>query len=230
MQPSNQTSVAKDRFWFGQDYVPFRSYVTDIAGGSVEVIGMGTVNLATVSLPFQTRPNPHSSLRLKNVLHAPAMLCNIIGSPVSDNYTVMCGPNTSEMSGFIVKNADGSVMAYFKPMRQGPWLYQIQLGEPPLGHEFGISPLCPNGLYLIHAFWSQRERHRFEVLRASGLIRASGVEPLTPAEKNWFAKQRMSEMGIALAYGLSNNREEHREESRAIMRILKSQAENEPKI
>ncbi|KGO72140.1 hypothetical protein PITC_075780 [Penicillium italicum] len=227
---NSDTHVAKDRCWFGQDYIPFRSYVTDIAGGSVEVIGMGTVNLATMSSPMQTHPNPHSSLRLKNVLHAPTMLCNIIGSPVRDDYTVMCGPIDSDMSGFLVRNADGRIMAYFKPMGQGPRLFQVQLGEPPLGHALGLSPLCPNGLYMIHAFWSQRERRRFEILKASGLTRASGVQPLTLAEKNWFGMHRMSERAIMLAYGLNHNRQEHREEGRAIMRILKAQTENEPKI
>ncbi|KGO58989.1 hypothetical protein PEX2_093440 [Penicillium expansum] len=227
---NSDTHVAKDRCWFGQDYIPFKSHVTDIAGGSVEVIGMGTVNLTTMVSPAQTHPNPHGSLRLKNVLHAPAMLCNIIGSPVSDDYTVIYGPNSSDMSGFIVRNANGCIVAYFKPKGEGPGLYQVQLGQPPLGHEFGISPLCPNGLYMIHAFWSQRERHRFEILKASGLTRASGVEPLTLAERNWFGKQRMSEQAVTLAYGLNPDRREHREEGRAIMRILKSQTENEPKI
>lgn len=147
-----------------------------------------------------------------------------------DDHTVICDRTASDNAGFIVKNTDGCIMAYFKPMSQGPKLYQVQLGEPPLGHEFGISPLCPNGLYMIHAFWSQRERQRFEILKASGLTRASGVEPLTEAETGWFRRNRMSEKAIRVAYGLNSNRREHQEEGRAIMRILKSHAENEPKI
>ncbi|CAG8899290.1 unnamed protein product [Penicillium egyptiacum] len=226
---NSDTHVAKDRYWFDTDYIPFRSHFTDIAGHSAEVIGMGTVNLATMSPPTQTDPDSPSSLRLKNVLHAPATLCNIIGRPVMDDYTVICGP-FSDYPGFIVKNTDGCIVAYFKPMNQGPNLYQVQLGEPPLGHEFGLSPLCANGHYMIHAFWSQHERQRFASLKASGLIQASGVDPLTPVERNWFRQKRMSEKAILVAYGLDSNRKEHQEEGRAIMRILKSQAENEPTV
>ena len=155
------------------------------------------------------------------------MLCNIIGKPINDDYTILCGSSSPYDSGFIIKNPNSRIVAYFKPMGEGPMLYEIQLGAPPLGHEFGISPLCPNGLYMIHAFWSQRERRRFEALTAAGLMRASGVEPLTRAENHWLSKKFMSEKGIVLAYGLDYNRKEHREEGRAIMRILKSHAENE---
>ncbi|OQE22134.1 hypothetical protein PENFLA_c013G04949 [Penicillium flavigenum] len=206
----SDTHVAKDRW------------------GRAEVIGMGTVDLATMSPRTQTDPGSPSTLRLKNVLHAPAALCNIIGKPVTEDYTVIRGTTDSDHPGFIVKNTNGNIVAYFKPKDQGPDLYQVQLGEPPLGHEFGISPLCPNGNYLIHAFFSQRERHRFVILKFSGLIRASGVEPFTPTEKKWFGKNRMSEKAIRVAYGLDPNRKEHQEECRAIMRILKCQAENEP--
>ncbi|KAJ5383552.1 hypothetical protein N7517_001463 [Penicillium concentricum] len=225
---TSDTHVAKDRCWFGKDYIPFRSYVTDITGGPAVVIGMGTVNLATMSSPTQTDSDSHSSLCLKNVLHAPAMLCNIIGSPVEDDYTVFWGGlySSSDKSGEIMSKS-GRTVAYFKPMGQGPSLYQVQFSRPPLGYQFGISPLLQNGLYMIHAFWPQPERQRFALLKASGLIRASGVEPLTRSEKQWFGKRRMSENGILVEYGLNKNRKEHQEEGRAIMRILKSQAENE---
>lgn len=156
------------------------------------------------------------------------MLCNIIGKPILDDYTIIPTLSSPDISGIIVANIDGSIQAYFKPMDQGPILYQVQTHLPPLGHDFGISPLCPNGNYLIHAFWSQRERYRFEIFKASGLIRASGVAELTRAEKGWFRQKHMTEEGITFAYGLDYNRVEHREEARAIMRILKSQAENEP--
>ncbi|CAI7595158.1 unnamed protein product [Penicillium palitans] len=225
---ASDTHTAKDRCWFGDDYIPFRSYVTDIAGGWAEVIGMGTIILSTRGSPFQTGPHPDNYLRLKNVLHTPAMLCNIIGKPLLDDCTVIPTPSCPDVSGIIVDTLSGSIKAYFKPMGQGPLLYQVQTHLPPLGHDFGISPLCPNVTYLIHAFWSQRERRRFEIFKASGLIRASGVEALTQAEKRWFRQKHMTEEGITLAYGLDYNRVEHREEARAIMRILKAQAENEP--
>ncbi|KAJ5835919.1 hypothetical protein N7447_001945 [Penicillium robsamsonii] len=222
----SDTHVVKDRHWFGKDYIPFRSYVTDIAGGSVEVIGMGTVNLATMRSPTQTDSDTDGSLHLKNVLHTPAILCNIIGSPVTDDYIITWGgPPSSDKSGEIMSKS-GRTVAYFKPMGQGPSLYQVQLSDPPFGHQFGISPLLRNGLYMIHAFWPQSERQRFAILKASGLIRASGVEPLTQSESGWFKRRHMSENAILVEYGLDKKREEHQEEGRAIMRILKSHAEN----
>jgi hypothetical protein len=194
-----------------------------MAGGSAEVIGMGAVNLATMSLPNETNPNLRGSLHLKNVLHVPAMLCNIIGSPMVENYNVISGPSSSDNSGQIM-NEDGRTVAYFKPMNPGPKLYLVQLAEPPSGYQFALSPLHPNGLYLIHAFWSRVERQRFADLKAYGLTQA-GVEPLTEPEKIWFTRNHMSQDGILVAYGLEKNRREHREEARAIMRILKSHAE-----
>ncbi|OQE47326.1 hypothetical protein PENCOP_c001G01647 [Penicillium coprophilum] len=225
---NSNTHVAKDRCWFGKDYIPFRSHVTDMGGGSVEVIGMGTVNITTMSSPTQTDQDSHSSISLKNVLHTPAMLCNIIGGPITNNHTIVCGPTTSTSSGRIMDDSDGRTVAYFKSMRQGPQLYQLQVSAPPYGHHFGASPLLPNGHYMIHAFWSQRERQRFAVLKSRNLIQASGVEVLTESEGHWFGKRHMSEDAILVAYGLNKDRKEHREEGRAIMRILKSHAENEP--
>ncbi|KAJ5513202.1 hypothetical protein N7463_002754 [Penicillium fimorum] len=219
---NSDSHVAKDRCWFGKDYIPFRSYVTDMTGGSVEVIGMGTVNLATMRSPTQTDSDSPGSLQLKNVLHTPAMLCNIIGSPLTDDYIVTWGdPPSSGKSGEIMSKS-GRTVAYFKPMDQGPSLYQVQLSEPPFGHQFGISPLLRGGLYMIHAFWPQCERQRFAILKASGLIRASGIEPLTQSERQWFKRRHMSENAILVEYGLEENRKEHQEEGRAIMRILKS--------
>ncbi|KAJ5164483.1 uncharacterized protein N7500_006313 [Penicillium coprophilum] len=224
----SNTHVAKDRCWFGIDYIPFKSHVTDMAGGSVEVIGMGTVNITTMSSPTQTDQESYSSISLKNVLHTPAILCNIIGSPITHSHTIVCGPTTSTSSGRIMDDSDGRTVAYFKSMSQGPRLYQLQVSAPPYGYQFGASPLLPNGHYMIHAFWPQHERQRFAILKSRGLVQASGVEALTESERHWFRKRHMSEDAILLAYGLNKHRKEHREEGRAIMRILKSHAENEP--
>ncbi|KAJ5189578.1 hypothetical protein N7491_005910 [Penicillium cf. griseofulvum] len=223
---TSDTHVAKDRCWFGADYIPLSSHVTDMAGGSAEVIGIGTVNLTTMSSPTETNADLHSSLHLKNVLHAPGMICNIIGGPMMEDYAVSCGPSSSDNSGQIM-NKYGRTVAYFKPINPGPKLYLVQLAEPPSGYQFGISSLDPNGLYMIHAFWSHIERQRFASLKACGLTQASGVEPLTLSEKIWFRRRHMSQDGILIAYGLNKNRKEHQEEARAIMRILKSHAEIE---
>ncbi|KXG48034.1 uncharacterized protein PGRI_019040 [Penicillium griseofulvum] len=221
---TSDTHVAKDRCWFGTDYTPFSSYVTDMAGGSAEVIGMGAVNLTTMNSPNETDPSLRDSLHLKNVLHVPAMLCNIIGSPMMEDYNVILGTSSPDNSGQIMSE-DGRTVAYFKPMDPGPKLYLVQISEPPSGYQFAFSPFHPNGLYLIHAFWSRVERQRFADLKAYGLTHVSGVDPLTESEKIWFTRNHMSQDRILVAYGLDNNRREHRQEARAIMRILKSHAE-----
>src|SRR5436190_19967120 len=75
------SSVAKDRAWF-TDYTPFESEVGNFyIAGTVPVKGIGTVELQTKRSPNHSGKDSYSSLCLTNVLHAPSILCNIIGRP-----------------------------------------------------------------------------------------------------------------------------------------------------
>ncbi|CEI61910.1 hypothetical protein FVEN_g2960 [Fusarium venenatum] len=65
---NHNVHVAKDRSWFGDDYVSIDSAINN---GATQVVGIGTVELPTETFPHGNNPGSHGILRLKNVLHAP---------------------------------------------------------------------------------------------------------------------------------------------------------------
>lgn len=158
-------SVAKDRSWFSDDYTPFKTVVTDLCGGPMEIIGIGSVNLPVQTSPSQTGPSSQGILRLKTVLHAPGALCNILGKAILDELTWMSIPR-EDTPGCFINPRNGSWVAYFKPRTQSP-LLEVQLSPPPIGPVVGPSPLSVSGHYMIHAFWAGSERRRFQAYRVA---------------------------------------------------------------
>lgn len=228
-QQPNRTSVAKDRSWFGADYIPFESFITNLVGGSTPVVGIGSVELPTKSSPTKTGRRSHGTIRLKNVLHAPSIFCNIIGRPILDEYSVDCGipKDPSSSSGSITRRYDGRIVAHFKPQTR---LLEVRLSGPPVGPRVGRSPFKASGHYALHAFWPDSERQRFAALLASTprFTVASGSlikipnrsSTMTPAEKEWIERHWGNEYRFLLAHGLSIFKDEDREEGRFILRAL----------
>ncbi|OKO96460.1 hypothetical protein PENSUB_10635 [Penicillium subrubescens] len=191
-----------------------------MVGNSVEVLGIGTVNLPAKISPTQTGPSSHGILRLKKVLHAPGVLCNIIGQPIVDDYQVTLSPGISS-SGSITNLTDGRSVAYFKPMRSARF-WEVRLSGPPVGPKVGPSPFSSSGLYMIHAFWPDSERQRFAALPASRQSQATASEHLTLAEKAWVKTHYGTEFRFLRDYGLSIFKDEDREEGRLILRAIMS--------
>ncbi|KAK7427759.1 hypothetical protein QQZ08_005697 [Neonectria magnoliae] len=184
---SNNSDIhaAKDRSWFGDDYTPLNSFVNDIMGGSTQVVGIGTVDLPTKTDPTKTGPRAHGILRLNNVLHAPGLLCNIIGRPVEDDYKIQDISSQSDQSGFIISRSNGRSVAYFKPLTRARF-FEVRLSGPPVGPKVGPSPLNQQGIMLIHAFWPNSEREKFIALQAATDAATDG---LTDAEKTWLKER-----------------------------------------
>ncbi|KAI1484746.1 hypothetical protein F5X96DRAFT_663086 [Biscogniauxia mediterranea] len=154
--------LAKDRSWFGDDYTPFESFVLHMDGSKVKVIGIGTVNL-----PTEISPNhSHGTLRLKNVLHTPSTICNIIGCPILNDYGIVTrGIGIVET---ITNLSDSRPVAYFKPDEtEEVRLFEVRLSGPPVGPKVGPSPFDPSAVYCIHVLWPDSERERFAALQAS---------------------------------------------------------------
>jgi hypothetical protein len=103
-------SVAKDRGWF-KTYKPIASAI-DISPFTsppkqLLVLGIGTVEIPTKRSPNLSGVSSHGSLHLKEVLHVPDFLCNVIGSPInsSDDYVVKI--SFSSKSKGTIKNSQG---------------------------------------------------------------------------------------------------------------------------
>lgn len=198
-----------------------------MVGNSVEVLGIGTVNLPAKISPTRTGPSSHGILRLKKVLHAPGVICNIIGQPIMDDYQVTLSPESLSSPGSITNLTDGRSVAYFKPMRSARF-WEVRLSGPPVGPKVGPSPFSSSGLYVIHAFWPDSERQRFAALPASRQTQATASEPLTLAEKAWVKTHYGSEFKFLRVYGLSIFKDEDREEGRIILRAIMSDDGGEP--
>ncbi len=114
------------------------------------VIGIGSVEI-----PVRLGPPGslvHGTLRLHKVLHAPEALCNIIGQPILEDYSVTCSGET-----YTANDAQDNIVAYFDVLVGLP---QLRISEPPIGPQLGPSPFTTGSMYLINAFWTDEERDK----------------------------------------------------------------------
>ncbi len=232
-------SIAKDRSWFGSDYVPFKSEVATAFGESMRVEGIGTVELPT-KLPFSPESNGHAILRLTNVLHVPGAIYNILGFPLVQEYEVETSfRNPSEGS---IQDQRGRSLACFKWASPEVHLLTVQLSEPPVGPELGPSVFREPGLYMIQVAWPVAERQRWSAYQARVNANASlnidvisgrghnstatgqqagDSEPLyTAQERRWLREHFGGEYKFLRMYHRSIYKDEDREEGRSIARAL----------
>ena len=198
------SSVAKDRGWF-TEYTPFETEVGSRYGpGTSRVIGIGTVELLTEPSPFSQGLNLPRPLRLTNVLHAPSVVCNVIGFPIVHDYNV-----SADFAGRVTRgqitDKEGRQIAYFDPSRN---LLEVKLRDPPPG----TYPLMQGGLYMINARWSVTERAKWDAHQIEG--------PLSKEEKSWLKKHFGNEFRFLREFGFSIYKEEDRADGRALLRTI----------
>ncbi|KAE8391240.1 hypothetical protein BDV23DRAFT_153679 [Aspergillus alliaceus] len=115
-------------------------------GTRSKVVGIGTVDFPTKISPTQTGPSSHGVLHLKKVLHAPSIICNIIGQPLLDDCNVLTSFSESSLgsSGSITNLSDGRSVAYFNPLNRGTRCSKSGLAgfqsAPSLGHRLLTRP------------------------------------------------------------------------------------------
>jgi hypothetical protein len=236
-------SVAKDLSWFEDDYVPFETYMNDLTGNMVVVKGVGTVLLPTKRSPSSSGPGAHCILRLERVLHAPSVVCNILGFPITDyGVTIKFTPSSSGT----ITDATGRPIAFFDPLdRSGVKLCTVRLSDPPVGPKVGPSLLDPSGHYCVSTTWPDSEQRHFEAMQASAkrprpdavtqprrALRpdeeppqsragdSTGVTPLSATERQWLKKHYGSEFHFLSAYGLSIFSDDDRQDGREILRKM----------
>ncbi|KAF7547490.1 hypothetical protein G7Z17_g7710 [Cylindrodendrum hubeiense] len=156
--------VAKDRSWFGDGYVPFQSFITDIMGNETKVVGIGSVVLPVKRSLETYGPKSHGKLVLKNVLHVPTSTCNILGDLSWEGYNV--GSRIPQTDSRCITDMNDRVVACFKPIRQSP-RFELRLSGPPIGPRLGPSPFTAGAHYMLHVNWPEGERTRFAVFQAA---------------------------------------------------------------
>lgn len=210
-------SVAKDLTWFGADYTPLDSTVsTLIAGSEMPVVGIGTVELPVEQSPSATGPRSHGVLRLCNVLHVPRSICNVIGSPILDEYDISTGGHLGNAKGTIVDNR-GRTVAYFDSRAK---LFEVKLSDPPVGPQVGPTPFNPSAMYYVNVLWADSEREKWEASHAARTLQPAEVAHLSTEEKQWLKEHWGGEFRFLANHGLSIYKEEDREEGRTILRAI----------
>lgn len=185
-------------------------------------VGIGTVELLTKRTPDSTEQESHGILRLKNVLHTPSCLCNIIGAPIGTDYSLMVGGNDGVLKGWI-KDMEDKPVAYFDATRP---LFQVKLLDPPVGLRVGPHALSTGGVFMINIHWSDSERAKWEAYKARA-TNIAVVRDYTELEKAWLKENYRDEFHFLRDQGLSIYKEEDREEGRLIMRALAAQSDEE---
>ncbi|KAM6528880.1 hypothetical protein FALCPG4_009832 [Fusarium falciforme] len=200
------SSVARDRNWFSDDYVPFQTRIHDSRGIWFEAVGIGTV-----VLPIVQSEGERGEIILKNVLHYPDAVCNIVGSLVS------CGERVWTLRDDKMRPA-----VYFELGQDKPF-HPLLLSGPPCGARLGRCPLDEKRNSLFGLYLPENERERFEV--SQGRARVSQEEeeedisvPLTDHEKAWLKKYWRSEFQFLAAYALSIYHEGDRSVGRDFLR------------
>lgn len=187
-----------------------------MGGTETPVVGIGTVELPVKRSPRATGMRSHGILRLRNVLHVPTSICNVIGSPILDEYDVSTGPSLRNTNGTIV-DKQGRIVAYFDPRAK---FFEVRLSGPPVGPRVGPTPFDPSAMYWINVRWADSEREKWEASRAAKALQPTEAAPLSTEEKRWLKKHWGGEFKFLARHGLSIYKEEDREEGRIILRAI----------
>ncbi|KAK3291703.1 uncharacterized protein B0H64DRAFT_445735 [Chaetomium fimeti] len=228
--------VARDRAWFST-YTPFPTSTTSyIVSNPMGALGVGDVRLPVKLFPKRSGPSAHGTLHLRNVLHAPNYICNVIGSPDTGDYSqIVLGGLGDNGKDAAITAENGRRLGYFVKGRR--WV--LLLSGPPVGPVVGPSKLDPDGYYMINAQWPASERQRWALAQGSqsGLghntnhgvsdsgegndeSEAAQPELYTEAEKSWLKREWGGEFKFLTAHGLSIYKDEDREEGRRIARAM----------
>lgn len=194
-----------------------------MGGSGMAVVGIGTVELPVKRKRRATGPQSHGILRLRNVLHIPTAVCNVIGGPILDDYNVIAGARGENTKGTI-SDEQGRAVAYFDP---GAKFYEVKLSGPPVGPRVGPTPFDTSSMYYINVLWPDSERRRWEAERAAGALRPAAVPLLSAEEKRWLKEHWGGEFKFLASYGLNIYKEEDREEGRVILRAMMADSDGD---
>ncbi|KXX76654.1 hypothetical protein MMYC01_207281 [Madurella mycetomatis] len=201
------------------------------------MLGIGDVHIPVKLFPKRSDPEAHGTLHLRDVLHMPGAVCNIIGGPVSGEYSQLATGLKEDGKGAAITAEDGRRLGYFDVRV----LMVLRLSVPSIGPVIGPSMLEPGTHYVINAHWPNSERQRWASAQVGHLgldhstnrempdggkgkakaeAASSEAPPYTDEEKAWLNRVWGDEFKFLMAYGLKIYKDEDREEDRRIARAM----------
>ncbi|PMB67935.1 hypothetical protein BM221_006110 [Beauveria bassiana] len=207
--PESNAHRAKDRSWFGDDYQTISSALSLQRRSSdslqLEVIGIGTVELPVKRRPDARGAQSHGVLRLRNVLHVPSGLCNVVGGKalLAADYLVRRGPGGGGIREISDKNGGAVAYLHQPNARLGGRHLQVRLSGPPIGPRLGPSPFVKGESYSFSARWHDDAREQvMRTLAKSKPVVASSKPAMVKSQPGAVAKtpaQSPAATGAAVA-------------------------------
>lgn len=206
LSTASNAHCANHRDWFFR-YKPFKSHAHGLVGGSLDVEGVGDVELRVKKPNRNARPS-YSIIWLKDVLYCPSALCNQVSIPSLIGYEVFLRTEGSEIS-----RDNVPIGIIDKPL-----LWKLRLSNQAPNH----TSLDKDGLYSLSFTWPHEERARWERVKAADIQseRSSQVLPYTDEEKEWLKENWGGEFRFLRAHLLKIHDEEDRAEGRRIVRAM----------
>jgi hypothetical protein len=215
---NSNVHVANDRGWFDS----FTAFDTNLESICLDAKPTGVVGIGQVTLPVKshrTRTGAcyQRSLVLSEVLYAPRMICNVLGGPICEDYSVVCDAS----GGGLRDKSTGAYVAIFDATP----LLRLRLKEQTCSQ----SSLDPNLMHVINVRWCAEEKARWGSYEARLHSRHTSrrstksfasVDRYATEERRWLRDNFGGESHFLQTHGLSIYRDEDREEGRAIARAL----------
>ena len=200
--------VANHRDWF-TSFTPFESKTAN----GLSVGGVGTVAIDAAA-PEDASGNNSNRIVLHDVLWAPEAICNIIGTPILDNYEI-----AGQMSSTKLYSSTGEPVGVFDLVV----LLRLRLA----GQDPKQTSLDKNQAYFINVTWDRAERGRWQALKSAPVHYTRGPStqlrskhPYVPSEKRWLKENFGGEFEFLREHDLSIYKEKDREEGRDWARTL----------
>lgn len=204
LSTNSNAHCANHRGWF-VTYKPFKSRAQGVMGGTLDVDGIGDVELCVKKASRNARPS-YLTISLKDVLYCPTAICNQISIPsLSGSYDVSldrCGgeiTSQNHCSGIIDR----------------PLLWKLRLS----GQNPNQTSLDKDGHYSLSILWPDQERARWEQVKAAH-PKSSPTPPYTDGEKEWLKQNWGGELRFLRAHMLKIHDEDDRAEGRRMVRAM----------
>ncbi|KAF2016850.1 hypothetical protein BU24DRAFT_431801 [Aaosphaeria arxii CBS 175.79] len=183
--------------------------------------------------PNRSGVSNYGSIHLQQVLHAPNVVCNIIGIPMCqrDGYTLSVRSGQGKSNGTIADER-GRQVGYLRPGEK--WL-RLKVRGHPVGPRLGASSMQKGHMYMLGVQWDVSEQRRWlgflarkslvndapESTAPTSTTVSDEVPPLTSDEKDYLKRNWGDEYHLLIQHGLSIYKDEDRAVGRELLRATR---------